>query len=488
MHARSILIVLCVLSTGCTMGPDYRRPDITAPASWRLSDVQATEISNVAWWDQFEDPVLSQLVRTALANNLDLKIASANVDQAYAQYGITRSQLFPQVNADASASRQKQFLPPPLVAGPFNTFALDLSTSYEIDLWGRLRRATEAARASVLASEEGRRTVVMTLVSSVATGYIQLRALDKQLDIARSTLASRREVLGLQRARFQEGAAPESDYQQAESQLRTAAAQLIDLERLIAQQENFISVLLGENPHTIQRGRALDELAFPAVPGALPSSLLERRPDIRQAEQNLIAANADIGVARAAYFPAISLTGLLGLESTDLSDLFRSGARTWSLGGTLTQPIFNAGRIRNQVAQAEAIERQTLYQYRQSILNAFQDVENALVDRTKFSQARTEQAANVGALQRFRDLAEIRYKEGVTIYLELANAQDQLFNAQLAFTSTQSQLFQSYASLYRAMGGGWIWAAEATGDVAPDIVPAQQPQAASDASLRRSKN
>jgi outer membrane protein, multidrug efflux system len=472
---RVILLTLCscALLAACTVGPDYRRPDVAVPAGWRLSDAQATEISNAAWWDQFQDPVLSQLVRSGLAGNLDLKVASARVDEAYAQYGITRSLQFPQVNADVSAARQKQFLPPPFNSGPFNTYSIDISASYELDIWGRLRRATESARASVLASEEGRRTVIMTLVSSIANGYIQLRALDKQADIARRTLDSRREVLRLQQARYTEGVVPESDYQQAESQLRTAAAQLIDLERLIAQQENFISVLLGDNPHAIARGRTIDELAFPGVPNELPSALLERRPDIRQSEQNLIAANADIGVARAAYFPAISLTGLFGVQSVELSNLFQGTARVWSFGGTLTQPIFNAGRIRNQVAQAEAIQREAVYNYRRSIIAAFQEVEDALVDRTKYAGVQTEQSANVSALRRFRDLAEIRYKEGVTIYLELANAQDQLFNAELALTGTQSQLFQSYVNLYRAMGGGWISTAAEIGNVPSDAMPPQ---------------
>jgi len=288
----------------------------------------------------------------------------------------------------------------------------------------------------------------------------------------------------LQQLRFQEGVTPESDYRQAESQLRNATAQLIDLERLITRQENFISVLLGENPHTIARGRTIDELTFPAVPTALPSSLLERRPDVRQSEQNLIAANADIGVARAAYFPTISLTGLFGVESTDLGNLFNGAARTWSFTGALTQPIFNAGRIRNQVAQAEAFQRQTLFEYQRSVISAFEDVEDAIVDRSQFAAARTEQSANVAALRRFRDLAEIRYREGVTIYLELANAQDLLFTAELALTSTQSQLFQSYANLYRAMGGGWIWTAQSLGNAAPDVVPATPPTVAPAASPR----
>jgi len=477
MRARCFTIAAVALLSACTVGPDYRRPDIAVPSGWRISEPEAAQIANLAWWDEFGDPVLSQLVRSAIANNLDLKIATANVEQAYAQYGITRSDWFPQVNLDGSAVRQRQFLPPPFQNNAYNTFTLDLSASYEIDLWGRLRRATEAARATVLASEEGRRTVVMTLVSSVANAYIQLRALDKQRDIASDTLASRREVLRLQQLRYEEGVVPESDYRQAESQLRSAAAQLMDLERLVVRQENFISVLLGENPHTIARARTLDELTFPAIPAALPSAILEQRPDVRQAEQNLIAANADIGVARAAYFPAISLTGVLGVASIDLSNLFTGAARTWSFGGTLTQPIFNAGRIRNQVAQAEAFQRQTLYEYQRSIISAFEDAENALVDRTQFNAARAEQAANVEALRRFRELAEVRYKEGVTIYLELANAEAQLFNAELALTATQSQLFQSYANLYRAMGGGWVWSAQQLSNTRQDPIPAAQPSA-----------
>ena len=458
----SALALLLTLSA-CTVGPDYRRPSVDTPAAWRLGATEAVEISNIAWWDQFQDPVLSNLVRVSLEKNKDLAIATANVDQAFAQYGITRSAQFPQVNGDAVATRQRLSDNSPIggfVNKAFNDYQVNLSASYEIDVWGRLRRATESARASLLATEEGRRTVVLTVVTSVANGYLQLRALDRQLEIAKETSQSLREAAQLQRVRFDEGAVPESDYQQAESQYQAAAAQVPELERLIAQQENFISVLLGANPGPIQRGRTIDELVFPAGPDGLPASLLERRPDIRQAEQSMIAANANIGVAKAAYFPQISLTAMLGVESEALSDLFKGTSKAWSFGGNLTQPIFNAGRIRNQVAQAEAFQRQTLYSYQKSIISAFQDVENALIDRTKFGQSREVQARNVAALQRFRDLAALRYKEGATIYLEVANAEQSLFNAQLALVGVQSNLFQSYANLYRAMGGGWVEQAE----------------------------
>jgi multidrug efflux system outer membrane protein len=443
------------------VGPDYRRPDIEAPAAWSVDNAEAGEISNLAWWEQFQDPALSALVDQALHNNKDLAIATANVDAAFAQYGITRAAQWPQVDAGASASRQRLSetagpVPAPAGRQVFNDFDASLSASFELDVWGRLRRASESARASLLASEEGRRTVLMTLVGAVANGYIQLRALDRQLEIARSTSQSLGEAARLQELRFREGAVPESDYRQAESQYQTAAAQVPELERQVARQENFISVLLGRNPGPIPRGREIEALLFPAVPDALPASLLERRPDIRQAEQNLIAANADIGVAKAAYFPRISLTAALGFESADLSDLLKARSKAGSLGAGATLPIFNAGRIRNQVAQTEAFQREALSNYEKSILVGFQEVENALIDRTKFSQAREVQARNVAALQRFRDLAALRYKEGATIYLEVANAEQSLFNAQLAYVATQSQLFQSYANLYKAMGGGWV--------------------------------
>jgi outer membrane protein, multidrug efflux system len=464
LRACTAALLLAVPLSACMVGPDYQRPEVDVPAAWRLGATEAAEISNIAWWDQFQDPILSDLVRTALSNNKDLEIATANVDQAFAQYGIVRSAQFPQINAGATAERQRLSQTTALGSasgrGQFSDFGVNLSASFELDVWGRLRRATEAARANLLASEQGKGTVVLTVVSTVASGYIQLRALDRQLEIAEYTSRSLGEAARLQRVRFEEGAVPESDYQQAESQYREAVARVPELEREIGQQENFISVLLGRNPGPIPRGRTIDELLFPAVPAGLPASLLERRPDIRQAEQNLIAANADIGVAKAAYYPDISLTALLGLESAQLSDLFKGPSKLWSYGGSLLQPIFNAGRIDSQVAQAEAVQRQALHVYEKSIISGFQDVENALIDRTKFQQVREEQAKNVQALRRFRDLADLRYREGATIYLEVANAEQSLFVAELAYVGTQAQLFQSYANLYKAMGGGWVEEAE----------------------------
>jgi multidrug efflux system outer membrane protein len=455
-----VVLLLAVPLSACMVGPDYHRPAIDVPYTWRLGETESDEISNMAWWEQFQDPVLSGLVRTALENNKDLEFATANVDQAAAQYGIARSAQFPQVSGAASATRERisqtNAIGVPLGGPRFNSYTINLSASFELDVWGKLRRATESARASLLASQEGKGTVMLTVVTSVASGYIQLRALDRQLEIARRTSNSLLEAARLQRVRMEEGAVPDSDYEQAESQYREAAAQVPELEREIGQQENLINVLLGQNPGPIPRGRDIDALLFPAVPGGLPASLLERRPDILQAEQNLIAANANIGVAKAAYFPDISLTALLGLESAQLSDLFKGPSKAWSFGAGLLQPIFNAGQIDSQVAQTEALQREALATYQKSIISAFQDVENALIDRTKYGQIRDEQEKNVEALRHFRDLAELRYNEGATIYLEVANAEQSLFNAELAYVTTQSQLFQSYANLYKAMGGGWV--------------------------------
>src|SRR5437762_3804897 len=396
----AIALVLVASLSACMVGPDYRRPEVDVPAAWRLGATEAVEIANIAWWDQFQDPVLSELVRTALANNKDLEIATASVDQAAAQYGIVRSAQFPQVNAGVSAARERSSANAPLPGGrTVNDYEVNLSASFELDVWGKLRRATESARANLLATEQGKGTVVLTVVPTVASGYIQLRALDRQLEIAQYTSQSLGEAARLQRVRFEEGAVPQSDYLQAESQYRDAVARVPELEREIAQQENFISVLLGHNPGPIPRGRNIDALLFPAVPGGLPASLLARRPDIREAEENLIAANADIGVAKAAYFPDISLTALLGLESAQLSSLFKGPSKVWSFGAGVLQPIFNAGRISAQVAQAEALQRQALYVYQKSIISAFQDVENALIDRTKFGQVRDVQAKDVPALR-----------------------------------------------------------------------------------------
>jgi multidrug efflux system outer membrane protein len=475
-HPRSLgaacpgAFLTALLLAGCTVGPDYRRPDVTAPPAWRLGATSASETPDAAWWEQFGDPALTRLIRAALADSYDLKAAAARVDQALALYGAARAGLFPQVNADASAVRsrasrntlQGQAIP----AGHqvYGALDLDLSASYEIDLWGRVRRATEAARAGLLASEEARRTVVMTLVSSVAEAYIELRALDEQLEIGRRTLDSRREALRLQKARFEGGVAAETDLRQAESQFESAASVLPQVERAIGQQENLIKVLVGADPGAVERGLPIGQLQFPAIPAGLPADLLQRRPDLRQAEQELVAANADIGVARAAYFPRIALTGLLGVQSAQLSNLFNDASVAWSVGAGAVQPLIDGGAIASQVRLAEARQREALYSYRRAVIGAFQEVEDALIARSTLERQRAEEAKNVAALRRFRDLAESRYREGATIYLEVATAEQSLFDAELALSAVQAQLFQSYANLYKALGGGWVDRAAAQAD------------------------
>jgi outer membrane protein, multidrug efflux system len=455
----------CLL-VGCAVGPDYQRPALDMPTGWRVSTGEAREIANAAWWDAFQDPALSRLLAESVAGSLDLKAAVARVEQARAQYGLARSALLPQVNADASGQHQRasrttyqgQSIPPG--QQNYTSYDLDLSASYEIDVWGRLRRATEAARAQLLASDEARRTVLLTLVTNVADAYIQLLALDDELAIAQRTLESRREVLRLQKARFEGGLAPESDMRQAESQLQIAAAEVPALQRQIAQQENLISVLAGRKPGPIERGRTFSQLPLPPIPSGLPSELLQRRPDILEAEQNLIAANANIGVARAAYFPRISLTGFLGLQSDQLSQLFKGASFAWTAGAGLTQSVFSAGALKSQVEFAQARQRELTATYQSAVISALRDVNDALIARATLEQQRGEQEKNVEALERLLKLAQRRYQEGATIFLEVATAEQSLFDAQISLDTVRAQLFQSYADLYRAFGGGWIQTAE----------------------------
>jgi multidrug efflux system outer membrane protein len=436
------------------------------PAGWRVDTGQAKEIANVAWWDAFQDPALTKLVAESVAGSLDLKAAVARVEQARAQYGLARSALLPQVNADALGQRQRasrttfqgQSIPPG--QQNYSSYDLDLSASYEIDVWGRLRRATEAARAQLLASDEARRTVLLTLVTDVADAYIQLLALDDQLAIAQRTLESRGEVLKLQKARFEGGVAPESDMRQAESQYQIAAAAVPLLQRQIAQQENLISVLAGRNPGPVERGRTFSQMPFPPIPSGLPSDLLQRRPDVLEAEQNLIAANANIGVARAAYFPRISLTGLLGLQSDQLSQLFKGASFAWNGGAGLTQSLFSGGALQSQVELAQARERELTASYQSAVISALRDVNDALVARGTLEQQRAEQEKNVAALNRLLRLAQRRYQEGAAIFLEVATAEQSLFDAEISLDTVRAQLFQSYSDLYRAFGGGWIQTAE----------------------------
>jgi len=338
----------------------------------------------------------------------------------------------------------------------YDTFQTTLNASWELDIWGRIRRATEAAQAELIASEEGRRAVILSLVSGVATAYINLRDLDRQLEIARSTAKTREEGYNIFKLRFAGGIISEMELAQVKSQYDEALATIPQIEKAVTQQENGLCVLLGRNPGPIPRGKTIDQLALPIVPAGLPSELLARRPDIRQAEQNLIAANAVIGVAKAAYFPSISLTGFFGYASSDLSDLFKGPAKVWQFSVPVSVPIFTAGKIAGQVKAAEAVQQQTLFSYQKAIQTAFREVDDALVDQLRTREQLTAQANQVASLKTYYELAQLRYDNGYTSYIEVLDAERSLFNVQLTYTQNQGVLFQALISLYKAMGGGWV--------------------------------
>lgn len=466
MRRIAILSLAAMAFAGCAVGPDYRRPEVESPPSWRVADKMADNVADTAWWGQFGDPVLDNLIRTALRENLDLQIATARIDEFAGRYGFTRADLFPQVGAGASAGRQRSTgeTGNTLPSGynlTLDGYSATLNAGWELDLWGRIRRATETARADLVGTEEGRRGVILSLVGSVAGSYVNLLDLDRQLEIARITAKSRGESLELFRIRFEGGFASEIEYVQVKSLYEEAMATIPAIQKAIAQQENALSVLLGRNPGPIPRGKTIDGLALPAIPAGLPSDLLERRPDLLAAEQALISANAQIGVAKAAYYPSIGLTGFFGYASTDLSDLFSGPAKVWSYSVPVSVPIFTAGKIAGSVRAAEAIQQQALAGYRQAVQNAFREVDDALVGQARTREQLSSQDRQVKALEKYLELARLRFDNGYTSYLEVLDAERSLFNAQLSYVQNQRVLFQAVIDLYKAMGGGWVLEADA---------------------------
>ena len=463
MRKTVLMMAIGLALGGCaSVGPDYQRPEVPTPEQWQISIQQANDLANTLWWEQFQDPTLNELIQVALRENRDVKIAAARVEEYMGRYGVTRSAQFPQVGAGAAGSRTRNSESGniTLPENPTDSYQVDLGVSFELDLWGKLRRATEAARADLLATEETRRTVILTLVSQLANSYVRLLDFDQQLAITHATLEARQESVRINRLRFQAGLISELDYQQALAEYLNATVQVPLLERLIAQQENAISLLLGRNPGKITRDRTLEQLVLPRIPSGLPSNLLERRPDIQRAEQQLIAANALIGVAKAAFFPSISLTGFLGTASTDLSDLFKGPSRTWQFAGQLLQPIFTGGALTGQLQVAEAVQQQALLNYQQTIQNAFAEVDNSLIEGAKLREQLKDEAAQVKALQRTLDLATLRYRNGYSDYLIVVDAERNLYTAQLQHTQDQANLFIALVNLYKAMGGGWVNQAE----------------------------
>jgi len=499
---RIFLLSLSILAiTGCMVGPNYRRPDVETTKCWRVTEQDSKALADTAWWEQFQDPVLNELIQTALRENNDVRIAFARVDEFQGLYLQTRSFLFPQADADAFGGRERltqATQPEPVAVGRvpsrpvrrrrarlnealqptvipiYDLYQFHLNANWEIDLWGRLRRATEAARANLLATEKFRQGVILTLVSDVAVTYMELRSLDRQLRIAEDTVASRAETYDLFQTKYQGGMVSELELSQVESQYEEAMATIPEIEKAIAFQENALSVLLGRNPQSIPRGRALDQLVTPAIPSGLPSELLARRPDIRQAEQQLIAANAQIGVAKAQYFPAVSLTGSFGRESTDCSNLFKGPARVWNYGVPITTPIFTGGNITGQVRSAEAVRQEALFNYRKVIQTAFREFEDALTDQNKTRQRLEAQDRQVQALKNYVRLAWKRYNEGYVSYLEVLDAQRSLFDAELSYARTRGVWLQAWVNLYKAMGGGWVTQAE---NIAADAIVADQEKA-----------
>ncbi len=459
-----VVALVSVLAAGCTTGQAYRQPAVTTPDGFRGAAAPADPVSlaDLKWFEVFKDPQLQELVRTALVRNHDLRDAVVRVEAARALLGITRSDQFPTVEggADVTTVRSTTRGAVPLPEGAerhrtFGTVALGL-VSFEVDVWGRLRRATEAARADLLATEEARKAVVTTIVGEVAAAYFTLLELDAELAIAKRTLATREDSLKLIRSREERGIATLAEVRQGEQLVYGAARAIPALEQLIAQTENQISLLLGGSPGAIARGKPLTEQEQPpAVPPGLPSSLLERRPDIRAAEQGLVAANALVGVAKAAYFPRISLTGLLGFQSSQLSGLFSGGAGTWQFVPQITQPIFNGGRLASNVKLAEAQQELALIQYDRAIQSAFRDVSDALVQYEKAREVRGQQERLVETLLDRSRLSYLRYRGGVDSLLSALDADRDLFDAELGLAQARRGELLALVQLYRALGGGW---------------------------------
>jgi outer membrane protein, multidrug efflux system len=452
------LSLIALMLGACTVGPNHHRPAVTAPGAFRgqvaSNDTSsATSFGDRSWETVFADAALRELITDGLTHNFDRRIAAVRILQAEAQYGINRADQFPTLNGQASAQKTHG----PTSGGETRTVGviqLGGTASWEPDFWGKYRRATEAARAQIAASEWGHRAITTTLVAQIANGYFQLLALDTQLEISERTLASRDESLRLTQVREQGGATSLVDVRQAEQLVFTARAQIADLKRRIEQQENALSFLLGRNPGAIPRGASLVDQPHPAeLPEGLPSALLERRADLHQAEQTLVAANAQIGVAKAASFPQLNLTGSGGVASTALSSLFSSGA--WAVAGSVIQPIFNSGRNRSRVELAQARREEADLAYRQRVQQAFREASDAITGYARLREFRGIQEDLLKAAADARRLADVRYRGGVTSYLEVLDSDSRLFSAELGVAQARLAELTAYVDLYRSLGGGW---------------------------------
>jgi len=454
--------VLVGLISGCAITKNYQRPHVDIPHNWRVDYQEAADLANTAWWEQFKDPVLNELIKSALNENKDLRIAAARVEEFAGRLQAVQAGFWPQINYGVSTSRDYQSLslPIPQLGGgvdrPSSSYMASSNVSWELDIWGRIRRATEAARADLLSAEEGRQAVILTLVSAVANGYIALLSLNKQLLLSKKTLASREEWLKLFERKFKGGQVSGLELAQVRAAYENIAKYIPNVERQIALLENSLSVLLGRNPGPINRGRTLDMLVILEVPQGIPSDLLVRRPDIRQSEQNLIAAHARIGVARTQYFPTISLTGLFGYSSDVLSDLLQNSANLWQVGAKVSGHIFTGGRIKGDIRQAEARQQQLLNAYLSTIQTAFKEVNDSLISIQKLRELLKIQDRHIKALKDNIYFAHSRYDAGLCSYFEVIDAEKNLFFEELSYAQTQNDLFATMANIYKAMGGGWV--------------------------------
>jgi multidrug efflux system outer membrane protein len=462
------VFIATLLIVGCAVGPDYERPVIDAPDSWRIDYQAAADVSNTRWWQQFNDPVLDQLIETALRENKDVRIAAARMQEFAARIDIANSGFMPQLGYDVGASRnqasREAFGSSTAGDRTYNNYSASANLSWELDLWGRIRRSDEAATAEYLAQEENRRSVILSLVSTVATAYITLRQYDRQLQIANDTLNSRAESLRLFHLKFNGGVISELELAQVRTEYEQAAAAIPPIERRIALAENELSILLGKNPGDIPRGKTINELVLPLVPAGIPSAILEQRPDVRSAEQTLVSTNARIGVAKADYFPTISLTGLFGYVSTELDNLLSSSANVWSAGAAIGGPIYQGGRVSGEVAASEAVQRQALTGYLKTVQLAFREVDDALVNLQKSREQLAAEGNRRDALLQYARLAKLRYDEGYSSYIDVLDAQRQLFTAELQYIAVQGDVYASLVSTYKAMGGGWIDIAKKSAD------------------------
>ena len=455
-----IPFLLLIIFASCSVGPDYVRPEMEMPDStiymqdYSVEDSLALALADTTWWELFGDTVLTYLIKTAVQENNDIKIAAARVDQFMGLYGVEESDYYPKFDAGASGR-----------VGEFNVdgvkfrserWTLDLAAFWEIDIWGKIRRANEAALADLLSAEEVRRGVILSITSLLANSYFDLLSLDAQLEIANRTVESRAKSLDLFQQRWEKGDISQLEISQLESEYWYAKSQIPFIEKSIVQLENAISVLLGKNPGPILRGKMINDLVLPDIPESMPSRLLERRPDVLQAEQELVAANARIGVVKSLYYPSLSLTGLVGFSNNDIAKLFEPSSFVWNAGGSLLAPLFRAGEISSQVESAEAVQRQAFFNYIKSVQTAFSDAQNSLIERKKTEEIYFSDGKRLDALSTYYNLSNLRYYEGATSYLEVLDAERSLFDSELGYVQSRATLLKSVVGIFSSLAGGWL--------------------------------